>query len=330
MLLTAVRQQWSDKERTFGGCGCMCDRNSTSILQLRGLDDCYKDIIDRLYKPLTNKDNVMAFKYRGDRGTNIKFDDGFWKLKVMGSNIKGLSQASHVSYAIGKHNWTIEGGGACNPGPKNNIQLKLTGCREGSFTCDNGQCIPMENRCDQITDCRDQSDEKGCKLLVLKESYNRNIPPISSTIQQVEVDVSIDLLKLVRINEEVNSIEFQFTITLKWKESRATYHNLKSKESLNTLMQEDIEKLWLPEVIYENTNQKESSRLGVEWEWKTTVLVKREQQENFNETNLNLVDETYIFEGSENSLIMKQTYTHDFQCTYDMKYYPFDTQASYF
>ena len=95
-------------------------------------------------------------------------------------------------------------------------------------------------------------------------------------------------------------------------------------------MHKDIEKLWLPEIIYENTDQKESSRLGVEWEWKTTVLVKREQQENFNNTNLNLVDETYIFNGPENSLIMKQTYTHDFQCTYDMKYYPFDTQASYF
>ena len=181
---------------------------------------------------------------------------------MVGSNVTGFSLASHVSYALGKHNWTIEGGDACSSGP--NVQLKLTGCQEGSFTCDNGQCIQMENRCDQIPDCRDKSDEKGCKLLVLEESYNKNIPPISSSIQQVPVDVSIDLLKLVRINEEVNSIEFQFMITLKWKESRVTYYNLKQKESQNILMQEDVERLWLPEVIYENTDQKEISRLGVE------------------------------------------------------------------
>ena len=185
------------------------------------------------------------------------------------------------------------------------------------------------NRCDQIPDCRDKSDEKGCKLLVLEESYNKNIPPISSSIQQVPVDISIDLLSLVRINEEVHSIEFQFTITLEWKESRATYHNLKSRESLNVLMQEDVDRLWLPEVVYENTDQKESSRLGMPSEWKTTVVVKREQ-ESFMKSGLDYVDEAYIFSGEENSLIMTQTYTHEFRCIYNLMYYPFDTQASTF
>ena len=328
MLLTK-QGEWSDKERSYGKCGCMCDHDSTSVLQLRGLDDdCYKDAIDSTYKPLTTKDNVLSFQYRGERCTQIRFINGAWRLSVLGSNVRGYSWVSHVSYALGKYNWTIKGEKACSNGsPAIRIQLKLTGCQEGNFTCDNGQCIPMEKRCDQIPDCRDKSDEKGCKLIVIEESYNKNIPPISSSIQQVKVDVSIDLLKLVRINEEVNSIEFQFTITLKWKESRATYYNLKQKESQNILMQEDVERLWLPEVIYENTDQKEITRLGVEWEWKTTVLVKREQ-ENFMRINLESLDETHIFSGEENSLIMTQTYTHDFQCIFNLMYYPFDTQAS--
>ena len=129
------------------------------------------------------------------------------------------------------------------------------------------------------------------------------------------------------MNQESHSIEFQFRITLEWKENRATYHNLKDTESMNILMLEDMERLWLPEVIYENTDQQESTRLGTLWEWKTIVVVKKEG--NFNRSDLSIVDETEIFRGDENSLIMKQTYTHEFQCLYILKHYPFDTQASF-
>ena len=38
------------------------------------------------------------------------------------------------------------------------------------------------------------------------------------------------------------------------------------------------------------------------------------------------VDERGIFKGSENRLTMKQTYTHEFQCTYRLELYPFDKQ----
>ena len=39
------------------------------------------------------------------------------------------------------------------------------------------------------------------------------------------------------------------------------------------------------------------------------------------------VDEAEIFEGDQNTLIMTQTYTEDFQCQYMLQRYPFDTQA---
>ena len=42
---------------------------------------------------------------------------------------------------------------------------------------------------------------------------------------------------------------------------------------------------------------------------------------------LDKVDEAETFEGSENSLTMKQTYTHEFQCQYQLNRYPFDTQV---
>ena len=38
------------------------------------------------------------------------------------------------------------------------------------------------------------------------------------------------------------------------------------------------------------------------------------------------VDEREMFKGSENRLTLKQTYTHEFQCLYDLANYPFDKQ----
>ena len=53
-----------------------------------------------------------------------------------------------------------------------------------------------------------------------------------------------------------DSIELQFQINLEWKENRATYYNLKNESYLNTLSQDEINLLWLPLVVYLNTNKK--------------------------------------------------------------------------
>ena len=151
------------------------------------------------------------------------------------------------------------------------------------------------------------------------------VPPVNSS-DPVEVSVSIDFLRLVDINEEDYSIEIQFEITLMWKEKRATYQNLKTRDSLNALANNDIDTLWLPKVIYENTDQKESTRLGSNWEWETRLIVRREEEQG-RMSGPESVDETEIFSGFENSLVMNQTYTHTFQCNYHLSHYPFDTQV---
>ena len=235
-----------------------------------------------------------------------------------------ISKSSHASFTLGKHNWTIIGDENCNDENEYITELKMSACQENEFTCNDGQCVSMEERCNQLTDCRDKSDERNCQILVLEEGYNMKVPPIES-IDPANVLISMDLLKLVDIDEGNYAIEIQFEITLKWKENRATYQNLMTKESLNALSQEDYEKLWLPKVIYENTDQKQTTRLGSNWEWDTKVIVKKEG--NSTPSGLDLVDETNFFSGKENSLIMSQTYTHTFQCAYQLSAYPFDTQV---
>ena len=209
--------------------------------------------------------------------------------------------------------------------------MKLTGCKNTQFTCNNGQCVLMEARCNQMPDCKDASDEMGCRILTLKDGYSKRVPPVGTTgrelktLKPVAVNVSLTVYKVVAIEEEDHSIELQFQINLEWKENRATYYNLKQESYLNALSMDEINTLWLPLVIYLNTDQQDTTRLGCCVEWSTNVNVNREG--NFTRSGYEVLDESELFKGEENSLIMTQSYTHKFQCVFELQRYPFDTQV---
>merc|ERR1712051_758522 len=160
----------------------------------------------------------------------------------------------------------------------------------------------MEERCNQVPDCRDESDERGCKVTILKDGYNKNIPPIGRAVGggavPTNVNISITLMKVVEIEEVDHSIHLQFQISLQWKENRVQYQNLKKETSLNALTDDDIKTIWLPLIVYDNTDQKKVTRLGMDWEWATRVTVTREG--NFTRSSWEEVDESEIFEGAEN------------------------------
>ena len=249
-------------------------------------------------------------------------------------NVTAKSRASQNSFALGKHNWTVSGDKyQCSEGKDYTLEMKLTGCNSTQFTCDDGQCVKMEERCNQMPDCEDKSDETNCKILHLRKGYNQRVPPVGTmncgrvkTLKPVEVKVSLTLFKVVAIEEEDHSIELQFQINLEWKENRATYYNLKSESYLNALSKDEINSLWLPLVVYLNTDQQETTRLGENWEWSTFVNVK--QEGNFTRGGYQMLDETYLFKGEENSLIMTQSYTHDFQCVYQLLILRWDRSIS--
>ena len=197
------------------------------------------------------------------------------------------------------------------------------------MTHPNGQCVMMEERCNQVVNCRDQSDENNCQLLDLKKSYNKKVAPITATrannftVVPAAVNVSIILMKIVSMEEVQHSISFQFEIILEWMENRAIYNNLKVDTFLNLLSEDEINSLWIPYVIYDNTDMKEAVQL--EYGLKTTMVVSR--QGGFYRSGVDEADEVERFDGSDNMLTLRQTYTKTFQCEYFLQYYPFDKQV---
>ena len=172
-----------------------------------------------------------------------------WQIETQQSkNTTAISEAPFTSFALGSHNWTISNDNkTCSTkGESYSRHLKLTGCREGEFTCSDGQCIKMDERCDQIIHCKDNSDEKNCVLLLFKEeeSYNKKVAPFTINKDKVKdpvkVNVSTSLMNVLAISERDHTIDLKLGITLKWYEYRVRYHNLKTEEALNILSDEEV------------------------------------------------------------------------------------------
>ena len=106
----------------------------------------------------------------------------------------------------------------------------------------------MEERCDQIRNCRDKSDENNCKLIVFEDNYNEKVPPFTITDESnalipAKIRVSTQLKNVLAISEFSHTIDLKIGMTLKWYENRVLYHNLKNEEALNVLTDSEVLKL---------------------------------------------------------------------------------------
>ena len=238
------------------------------------------------------------------------------------------SSAPEHSLLIGMHTFDFSGvrEDKCTGKGSKEVVVKLTTCKRGQFTCNDGQCIDMEQRCDQTSNCLDESDEDNCRTIIMKSNYNKKIAPFTYDKNKDlnipgNINVSMSIIDILKI-EEVNHIYvLKFRLTLEWTDFRLKYYNLKKARSSNALALEEVLSLWIPFLVFENTEHSEA----VEGTKDTELTLTREG--GFVRSNKDQVEEINIFEGQFNRVTFEQIYTKELKCVYDLKLYPFDTQV---
>ena len=100
--------------------------------------------------------------------------------------------------------------------------------------------------------CQDLSDEKNCNTVVLdEENYVKDKPP-----KDAPTKVKIDLLNVLEIGEIGMVFRSLFKLYMEWFDERLSFHNLYEGKVTNRFVKAEKEKIWIPTMIFENTDMK--------------------------------------------------------------------------
>ena len=165
-------------------------------------------------------------------------------------------------------------------------------------------------------------------MLVMKTNYNSKISPftfdyVNSKVVPVNVNISMAVIDVLSILEKDLLYVLKFRFYMSWYDYRLKYHNIKRSKMLNSLSSNEVNKLWIPFVVFSNTENSEFTEGNKE----TEVTISREG--DFTESSLDIVEEINIFEGSQNRITFQQIYSKTFRCLYELQLYPFDSQVMF-
>lgn len=141
---------------------------------------------------------------------------------------------------VGRHWWRS------NESNSSGKFLSLSLCRSFEFGCNSGNCLPIEQRCDEVFQCDDLSDETNCDALKLPSTYQEFYqPPLkpgenfpSTLLYDVEV------YHLGPITSDEGKAKMDVAITVSWFDSRLDFTNVKEdrKNYFN------CSKIWKPSI----------------------------------------------------------------------------------
>ena len=175
----------------------------------------------------------------------------------------------------------------------------------------------MEQRCNSLFDCKDESDENDCKMIKMNEkSYLKEMPPFKIG-QSVQINCSILLLSINKI-ELPSTFNAKMKLILSWKDYRLTFVNLQPNGNL--LDKELREMIWIPPLQFHNAQWRTLKN-----DEETTVRIVRTGKFELN--SIYEVHEARLYKGDENVLQYSRKYQMDFKCKYDLAFYPFDSQS---
>ena len=315
------RDSWNDIVCHRNICG-FCELERAPDVQIRGM--CQKSRFDHRFGWIWNfVEGRHGFRGFTDSLLTWNSTDSMWHIDLYSTqNIKATLDV--FDYPFGTFEWTVHNEPCYGKNmTEAKVFLNINACSDEEFNCYDGNCVNMTQRCDRVADCPDKTDEVGCDLITFDITYIKEVsppPPDFDLSTTLPIRVEVSLLSILDIKEVDSSIELQFKLKLSWLDGRLTMMNLKQDENLNTLTEDLRMNIWIPELLYHNTQSKSQTLNDKE------AFVTINRNGSFVRSDQSKLQNTYIFKGGENPLTIARIYDIDFICEFDMSVYPFDTQ----
>ncbi|KAK8401438.1 hypothetical protein O3P69_002897 [Scylla paramamosain] len=323
MLYGAYPGYWSDIACLDSYSFCVpCEFEVLPVMYLKGPALCESSPFDQMY--------LLGEAYDGQPSLKGFFHtDIYWNSTMDVWILQSLKVAAWamwdprrgVHYPFGTHQWKVMSV-LCGLEAGMAVNLTLSVCGKGMFTCEDGTCISLQKRCDLRVDCPDQSDEHQCSLVDVPQDYQNNIPPQPTVLNQsLAIHFTINIISFPSVATQDLTFVTTFQLLLRWRDPRLSYLNLKTDRTLNMLSEDNKRRIWTPRVFFSNahgnvfTNLNQGSRVECVQEGSSTVGGPHHTRE------------VNIFSGSENSLEMGQLYSVTYSCDFELLMFPFDAQV---
>jgi hypothetical protein len=75
----------------------------------------------------------------------------------------------------------------------------------------------MSQRCNGISDCKDNFDETNCNMIFIDQKfYQKEIPPLTKHEHKVNILVSVSIFAIEGFNEIDMKYRIKFSLSLNW------------------------------------------------------------------------------------------------------------------
>ena len=107
---------------------------------------------------------------------------------------------------------------------------------------------------------------------------------------------SLEILVIQEIREIQQILQLKFSLRMSWLDSRLDFYNIKLDKSVNVISLEELNKIWLPVVVFDNTAKSQRTINDA----KAFTTINRMSKGTGSDSSIS--EDIDIYKGSENTI----------------------------